>query len=237
MDGPMGPIHFSKESYNRTTPLETPCFYDLLYEPNNLPGNGRTLVRLAGNKIKEVISTEKGQNISVLPVGLTLSFPVNLMPKTWQPGQELNIRMNDWEEIESAIEAGPQLLKDAEGCINMELEGWKTGNSIRTQAARLDYTDMRGPKIAIGIDRNGDLSILAINGRIRESVGATHIDMAEILKAQGIVDAMGFDPGGSSTLVVDNNILNISPYNHDYEKDVYSLPPEPRAVANAIMVW
>ena len=237
IDGPMGPIHFSKESYNLTTPFETPCFYDLLYEPNNLPGNGRTLVRLAGNKIKEVISTEKGQNISVLPVGLTLSFPVNLMPKTWQPGQELNIRMNDWEEIESAIEAGPQLLKDAEGCINMELEGWKTGNSIRTQAARLDYTDMRGPKIAIGIDRNGDLSILAINGRIRESVGATHIDMAEILKAQGIVDAMGFDPGGSSTLVVDNNILNISPYNHDYEKDVYSLPPEPRAVANAIMVW
>jgi hypothetical protein len=237
IDDPIAPIHFSKESYNLSGPLEAPCFYDLLFDQNNLPGNGRTLVRLAGNKIKEIIPTENGQNISVLPVGLTLSFPPNLLPKAWQPGQELILRMNDWEEIESAIGAGPQLLKNGEVCINMELEGWKTNNSIRTQAARLDYTDMRGPKIAIGIDQNGDLSILAINGRIRESVGATHHDMAEILKAQGMVNAMGFDPGGSSTLVVDNKILNISPYNHDYEEDVYSLPPEPRAVANALMVW
>ncbi|MCK5032985.1 MAG: phosphodiester glycosidase family protein, partial [Calditrichia bacterium] len=75
------------------------------------------------------------------------------------------------------------------------------------------------------------------NGRIRESVGATHVDMAEILKNQGMVSAMGFDPGGSSTLVVDNKTLNISPYNHEYEKDVYSLPPEPRAVSNTLIVW
>jgi len=47
--------------------------------------------------------------------------------------------------------------------------------------------------------------------------------------------AMGFDPGGSATLVVGKEILNISPYNHDYERNVYSLPPEPRGVANAIV--
>jgi len=95
---------------------------------------------------------------------------------------------------------------------------------------------MRGPKIAIGIDATGALSILAVNGRIRESVGATHHDMAEILKAQGIMEAMGFDPGGSATLVVDNKTLNMSPYNSQYEKDVYSLPPEPRPVSNAVIV-
>ena len=117
----------------------------------------------------------------------------------------------------------------------MEVEGWKKQKSIRTQAARLDFTDMRGPKIAAGIDEKGRLSILTINGRIRESVGATHYDMAEILKEQGIVKAMGFDPGGSSTLVVGGKVLNISPYNSRYEENIYSLPPEPRAVSNAVL--
>lgn len=232
-----GPIFFTPESYNLDKPTENPCFYDLLYKEDYLRGDGRVLVRLAGNKIKEIIHSRENERVPVLPVGLTLSFPENNFPKSWKAGQELNINMNGWEEIESAIEAGPQLLKDGEVCIDMELEGWKTQNSIRTQAARLDFVDMRGPKIAIGIDEQGDLSILAVNGRIRESVGATHYDMAEILKAQGMVHAMGFDPGGSSTLVVDNKTLNISPYNSEYEKDVYSLPPEPRAVANALVVW
>ncbi len=59
--------------------------------------------------------------------------------------------------------------------------------------------------------------------------------MAEILLKQGMEKAMGFDPGGSSTLVVGSSTLNISPYNRNYEQDVYALPPEPRAVSNAII--
>ena len=77
--------------------------------------------------------------------------------------------------------------------------------------------------------------MLMINGRIRESVGATHKNMAEIMHQFGIEKAMGFDPGGSSTLVIDGEVMNISPYNKKYEENIYSLPPEPRFVANAIM--
>jgi hypothetical protein len=230
-------IVFNPEAYNPKHPPTIPCFYDLLYEDDRLKGDGRILVRLAGNIIKDIIHTKDNEKIPVLPVGITLSFPKDKFPKSWRIGKELIIKMNGWEEIESAIEAGPQLLENGKVCIDMELEGWKTQNSIRTQAARLDYLDMRGPKIAVGIDKAGSLSVLTVNGRIRESVGATHIDMAEIMKARGMIFAMGFDPGGSSTLVVDNKVLNISPYNHEYEKDVYSLPPEPRAVANALIVW
>ena len=117
----------------------------------------------------------------------------------------------------------------------MAIEGWNTENSIRTQAARLDYTDMRGPKIALGLDASGRITVVTINGRIRESVGATHQDMARILKSRGMVTAMGFDPGGSSTLLVDGRVLNVSPYNHKYESNIYSLPPEPRIVANTVV--
>ena len=63
----------------------------------------------------------------------------------------------------------------------------------------------------------------------------TAFDDEEILKARGMQSAMGFDPGGSATLVVGEETLNISPYNRDYERNVYSLPPQPRAVANAVV--
>jgi hypothetical protein len=229
-------IVFTPETYNPIEPLTNHCFYDLLYPERDLIGNGRILVRLSGNIIKDIIYTNENQKIPVLPVGLILSFTPDHFPEFWSIGSELMLSMNDWEYIESAIEAGPQLLKEGDICINMEEEGWNTQNSIRTQAARLDYEDMRGPKIALGIDKAGNLSVLSINGRIRESVGANHHDMAEILKAEGMIYAMGFDPGGSSTLVVDNKVLNISPYNHEYELDIYSLPPEPRAVASAVIM-
>jgi exopolysaccharide biosynthesis protein len=87
----------------------------------------------------------------------------------------------------------------------------------------------------VGINKQDELAVLTINGRIRESVGASHGDMAAILKQNGMEKAMGFDPGGSSTLVVDGITLNISPYNSGYESDVYALPPEPRAVSNVII--
>ena len=145
--------------------------------------------------------------------------------------------MTGWKEIEHAVEAGPLLVEEGKNAIDMRKEGWKTQTSINTQAARLDFTDMRGPKIAVGLDKNGNLCVLTINGRIRESVGATHIDMADILMNMGIQKAMGFDPGGSSTLVVNGKTLNISPYNQDYEMDIYSLPPQPRAVSNVVIGW
>lgn len=222
-----------------------PSFYDLSYEEESIIGNGNVIVRLAGTTVKEIIKTDKSQLVKIIPVGITLSIPEDLFSSELfklEKKVELDLFENTsdgikWENISYAIEAGPMLLDNGERVIDMDLEGWKTKNSINTQAARLDYTDMRGPKIAVGIDQNGALRVLAVNGRIRESVGATHIDMANILQELGMQKAMGFDPGGSSTLYINGEIMNISPYNKRYEKDIYALPPEPRFVSNIILGW
>jgi len=229
-------IDFSEKQYNLSAPGDKACYYDLNYGKKYITGNGRTIIRIAGNTIKDIVCTKKGERVEIIPVGITLSFPAGLIPKTMEKKEgKLSIKIKGLEEYEHGIEAGPMLVERSMPCIDMQEEGWKTENSIRTQAARLDYTDMRGPKIAAGLDKNGNMYILAVNGRIRESVGATHQDMAEILIEQGIEKAMGFDPGGSSTLVVDGIPLNISPYNSKYERNVYSMPPEPRAVSNAVL--
>ena len=213
------------------------CFYDLLYPKDKILADGRIIVRLSGNKVKDIIPTKPGEELDLFPVGLSLSFRKDSFPTTIKIDDEFEFIYPEFEQILNAVEAGPFLLDNGKEAINMELEGWKSANSIKTQAARLDYTDMRGPKIAIGIDDKHNIFVLTINGRIRESVGATHIDMAAIMIKYGMKKAMGFDPGGSSTLVVDKEILNISPYNHKYEENIYALPPEPRAVANAVLIY
>jgi hypothetical protein len=233
---------FSSKNYNTHSSLK-PCYYDLTFSKKEIKGDGNVIVRIAGNTVKQIIPTQKGQKVDMIPVGLTLSIPHNLFSKEFfKEGRTLKMELQDsvinpfnWKNISYAIEAGPMLMDDGKQSINMEDEGWKTANSIKTQAARLDFTDMRGPKIAVGITQKGKLMVLMVNGRIRESVGATHLDMAQIMEQYGMFKAMGFDPGGSSTLVIDGSVMNISPYNKKYEEDIYSLSPESRFVANAIM--
>jgi glycosyltransferase involved in cell wall biosynthesis len=228
-------VTLAPEARNLENPGTDPCFYDLLRDSPTLPGNGRSIVRLVGNRIMEIVNTKSGQNPPVLPVGLVVSFPAGGVPVDWEVGRALAIEIAGLGNVASGVEAGPLLLEEGQLAIDMEIEGWKTRTSIQTQAARIDYLDMRGPKIAIGLDDEGTLAVLAVNGRIRESVGATHVDIAKILLERGMRSAMGFDPGGSATLVVNGETLNISPYNHDYERNVYSLSPEPRRVANAVV--
>ncbi len=222
------------ENYNCEHPGPEPCYYDLLYKSDEIEAKGRVIVRLSGNIIKDII--KNSSSVKIIPVGLTLSFPADRFPGDFDELEaELNLKVSGINNILHAVEAGPFLVDNGKAAINMEDGGWTTKNSIDTQAARLDYTDMRGPKIAAGLDRDGNLLVLTVNGRIRESVGATHTDMSEIMVKLGAVKAMGFDPGGSSTLVADGKVLNISPYNKEYEENIYSLPPEPRAVSNAIL--
>ena len=237
-------IDFTPDNYNKHSSSEA-CYYDLSYSHEEIKGNGNFIIRIAGNTVKQIIPTNTNENVAIIPVGLTLSIPAKLFSDLlFKEGKGLDIELLEpekdpyrWKDISYAIEAGPMLIENNKLAVNMEEEGWKTANSIKTQAARLDFTDMRGPKIAVGITKKGKLMVLMVNGRIRESVGATHFDMADILLNYGMNKAMGFDPGGSSTLVVDGKIMNISPYNKNYEEDIYSLPPEPRFVANAVIGW
>ena len=204
-----------------------------MFDDYELPSKERIIFRFVGNRIIERIS-DKDQ-ILILPVGITLSIPKDHELSSLKEGDICNFEIPGLDNITNAIEAGPILVEDGEVSIDMELEGWKKEKSIQTQAARLDFTDMRGPKIAVGITKKQELVVIAINGRIRESVGATHCDMAEILMEQKAISAMGFDPGGSTTLIANGVQLNVSPYNKNYEENIYTLPPEPRRVGNAIL--
>lgn len=57
------------------------------------------------------------------------------------------------------------------------------------------------PRTAIGVTADNRVLLVTVDGR-QKSVGATHEDMAQIMKELGCVDAMHLDGGGSTTMAV-----------------------------------
>jgi len=76
-------VELGPETRNLESPGTGPCFYDLFYDSPALPGNGRSIVRLVGNRIMEIVDTKPGENPPVLPVGLVVSFPAGGVPSGW----------------------------------------------------------------------------------------------------------------------------------------------------------
>ena len=58
----------------------------------------------------------------------------------------------------------------------------------------------RHPRSAIGVTADGQAVFMTVDGR-NHSAGATHSELADLLRHYGVVDAMHFDGGGSSTMV------------------------------------
>ena len=214
---------------------EKPVYFDLMYSKSEINAKGRIIYRFAGNRIIAKIGNQV-EKVNLLPVGLTVSVPEDMQLKGWEVDAEVEYHIPGWDDVLQAVEAGPSLVREGKIAIEMVEEGWKTKNSIATQAARVDYEHLRGPKIGAGLTPNNELVIVAINGRIRESVGATHRELAKILVDEGCVQAMGFDPGGSVTLIVHGKQLNVTPYNQNYDDNPYSLPPQPRRIGSAILI-
>jgi len=66
----------------------------------------------------------------------------------------------------------------------------------------------RGPRSAIGFDRNGNWIMLAVDGRQANSVGLSLPDTAALLVQLGAYQAMNLDGGSSTQLIVNGELAN-----------------------------
>ena len=113
--------------------------------------------------------------------------------------------------------------------------GWprilQNGVNVAPDAATVEGTisrnaEARHPRSAIGFSRDSSrVYLLTVDGRSQNSVGATLIELAGLLRKLGAWEAMNFDGGGSTTMVVGGKVVN-APSDAEGE----------RAVGNALMV-
>jgi exopolysaccharide biosynthesis protein len=69
--------------------------------------------------------------------------------------------------------------------------------------------EVRHPRTAVGFSRDSStLLLLTVDGRSENSGGMTLIELANVMRELGAWQAMNFDGGGSTTMVIDGKVVN-----------------------------
>ncbi len=102
-----------------------------------------------------------------------------------------------WANLNHAISGGPRLLKRGQVAVNSSEEKFQADIAIG-----------RAPRTALGLKANGEIVMVVVDGRSSRSKGLTLIELAQLLKEKGAVEALNFDGGGSSAMVVKGRVVN-----------------------------
>jgi hypothetical protein len=97
--------------------------------------------------------------------------------------------------------------------------GWprilRDGENVAGDAATVEGTlsrnaEMVHPRTAIGFSRDSaTLFLLTVDGRSENSGGVTLVELARLMRQLGAWQAMNFDGGGSTTMVIDGAVVNV----------------------------
>ena len=115
----------------------------------------------------------------------------------------------EWDVVD-AIEAGPALLSKGAAVTTVDEEVF-FGTTI---------PDIH-PRTAAGIDADGRLILMVVDGRQRNSRGVSLEELGKMMQGVGAVDAINLDGGGSSTLIARDQLLNL-PTGGTFQREIVS---------------
>jgi hypothetical protein len=95
----------------------------------------------------------------------------------------------------------PQILRDG---VDV------TGDAATREGTLSRNAELRHPRTAVGISRNGATMLLfVVDGRSENSGGMTLRELAAAMRGLGAWHAMNFDGGGSSTMLIGDRVVNV----------------------------
>ncbi|MGL6068460.1 MAG: phosphodiester glycosidase family protein, partial [Sediminibacterium sp.] len=113
-------------------------------------------------------------------------------------------------KMKTAVGGGPVLLQDGQIKITNNEELKFTGKAIND----------KHPRTAIGYTANGKMIVLVVEGRNPgKAEGADLIQLANILKDLGCIEALNLDGGGSSCMLI-NGKETIKPSDKEGQRPV-----------------
>ncbi|MFQ5750391.1 MAG: phosphodiester glycosidase family protein [bacterium] len=138
------------------------------------------------------------------------SWPSPPQNKPGKPASRLRYQQARVWKVQDALAAGPALIVDGRIHITSDQEVFFGTSIPKTH-----------PRTAIGYTAEGALIVMVVDGRQDRSRGVTLEELAILMRDLGVVEAMNLDGGGSSTLVVNNTLVN-RPTGGTNEREVMS---------------
>ncbi|HYE78911.1 MAG TPA: phosphodiester glycosidase family protein [bacterium] len=120
----------------------------------------------------------------------------------FQPGEKVLTKYmvgRNAYNIDLALQAGPMLVLD--GQVRVSTQGDFPGDIRRGRA----------PRSAVGLTANGELLLVAVDGRSKIAAGATLTELAGYLVEAGAKVAMNLDGGSSTQLIVGEDCMTVNP--------------------------
>ncbi len=127
-----------------------------------------------------------------------------------QPHQPFNLSKAKVWHVDDAVQAGPVLISDGKFNITADEEVFFHPNFTKPH-----------PRTAAGITRDNRLILLVVDGRQIGSRGVYLEELAKIMQNLGCANAINLDGGGSTSMVVDGQVLN-APADGNEERDIMS---------------
>ncbi|MGB9681536.1 MAG: phosphodiester glycosidase family protein [bacterium] len=191
-------VLFTKVFGNNTT-ISNKAFagidVELLNLSRPLPPNG-TITATVGNIYYGAIRSPIPDRGGILSLG---GKAISYFPYIRQGDTvKITTRLNPSLDIVQAVGGGTILLKDGEIVFG------KTGEDPLPPGV----TQQQNPLTIIALDGNGKIDMIVIDGRSQQSKGMTYLEVANYLKNLGMKDAITLDGGGSSEMIIKNNIVN-----------------------------
>jgi hypothetical protein len=154
-------------------------------------------VQIDQNRITQVTTN----HLSIPPGGYVLTGPKDLLEAMLHPNDVVSTQVStvpDWANVAYAISGGPYLVKDGEIFVDLRQQVFRPG--AFTEPA---------PRTAVGVTAGNHLLMVTVDGRNKNvSVGMTLTEMAHLMKSLGAEEAMNFDGGSSTQMVVKNHVVN-----------------------------
>ena len=161
------------------------------YSPPS-PKYGKQLVISGGKLIKTSYGRSQIPKDGFVIVGPQKSLDTIANARKFK----LYIKINpECKDVNHIISGGPYLVKNGDIYVDMT-------------AQKLASIGGRNPRTAIGYTKDNSLIMLTADGREGASIGLTLIELANLMKELGCVNAMNLDGGGSTVMYVKGKIVN-----------------------------
>lgn len=129
--------------------------------------------------------------------GYVITGPASLLKK-FVNSEKVEVTIGttpDWQNVRHIISGGPYLVRNGEIFVDMTAE-------------KLRAIGGKNPRSAIGYTADGNLLMVAVDGREGSSVGMTLMQLADFMKKAGCINAMNLDGGGSTVMYVNGQVVN-----------------------------